>query len=144
MSNLYNMAETLQQPLQCIQLVKTKNGRSRNVLVASAGPKLFSYAAESGQRLSIWPQDGADAPDANDAGSNPEIEGPPEKKRKVDLSSEQKASPTAAKQAVTWTNIPILTTTPDGEHLVALTGEDKCIRVFQIEENGSFLELSTR
>ncbi|KAL4864126.1 hypothetical protein BDV12DRAFT_176637 [Aspergillus spectabilis] len=138
------MAENLQQPFQCIQFVKTKNGGSRNVLVASAGPKLFSYAVESGQRLSIWPQDGTGVPDARDAGSNLEVEGPPEKKRKVDLSSEQKASPTTAKQSVAWTNIPILTSTPDGEYLVALTGEDKCIRVFQIEENGSFLEVSAR
>ncbi|KAL5338981.1 hypothetical protein BJX70DRAFT_180942 [Aspergillus crustosus] len=138
------MAETLQQPIQCIQFVKTKNSSSRNVLVASSGPKLFSYAAVSGQCLSVWPQDGADIPAANDAGSNQESEGPPEKKRKVDPSSEQKPSAPAAQKAVAWTNIPILTSTRDGEYLVALTGEDKSIRVFQIEENGSFTELSAR
>ncbi|KAL4779291.1 hypothetical protein BJX76DRAFT_341244 [Aspergillus varians] len=138
------MAENFQHPLQCIQFVKKKNGDSRNVLVASSGARLFSYAAESGQRLSIWPQDGAVSPNANDAGSNPEIEGPPEKKRKVDLSSEKKDGAAAAKKTADWTNIPILTSTPDGEYLVALTGEDKCIRVFQLEEDGSFIQLSGR
>ncbi|KAL2823189.1 hypothetical protein BDW59DRAFT_149062 [Aspergillus cavernicola] len=138
------MAQNFQHPFQCIQFVKKKNGDSRNVLVASAGPKIFSYAAESGQRLSIWPQKGADLPDANDAGSNPENEGPPEKKRKVDPASEQTASAASGKKSATWTNIPILTSTPDGEYLVALTGEDKCIRVFQIEEDGSFQQISAR
>lgn len=139
-----NMAESFQHPLQCMQFVKKKNGDSRNVLVASAGAKLFSYAAGSGQRLSVWPQDGVDNPNADSAGSNPEIEGPPEKKRKVDPSAEHKAGVESTKKPAAWTNIPIVTSTSNGEYLVALTGEDKCVRVFQIEEDGSFLQLSER
>ncbi|KAL6232990.1 hypothetical protein BDW75DRAFT_8674 [Aspergillus navahoensis] len=132
------MNENFQHPIQCIQFVKKKNGKHRDVLVASAGAKLFSYATDSGRRLSVWPQDGA--------GSNSETEGPPEKKRKVEPSLENKgdAGAAAAKNTCMWTNIPILTSTPDGEYLVALTGEDKCIRVFQIEEDGSFVQLSGR
>ncbi|KAL4982349.1 hypothetical protein BDW68DRAFT_192230 [Aspergillus falconensis] len=142
------MAENFQHPFQCIQFVKKKKGEHRDVLVASAGAKLFSYATDSGRRLSVWPRDdaGIDTPDANGAGSNPETEGPPEKKRKVESSSENNddAGAAAAKNTRTWTNIPILTSTPDGEYLVALTGEDKCIRVFRIEEDGSFVQLSER
>ncbi|KAL3481228.1 hypothetical protein BJX99DRAFT_219380 [Aspergillus californicus] len=118
------MAE-FQHPFQCVQFVKRKAGDSNSVLVAAAGAKLFSYAAENGQRLSVWPQDG-----------------PPEKKRKVDPSEQSSVAP--AKKPNAWTSIPILTPTPDGEYLVALTGEDKCIRVFQIEEDGSFEQLSAR
>ncbi|KAL4912038.1 hypothetical protein BDW62DRAFT_195565 [Aspergillus aurantiobrunneus] len=138
------MAEAFQHPFQCIQFVKKKKDDFRNVLVASAGANLFSYAAESGQRLSAWPRDGADMSEANGVGSNPDIEGPPGKKRKVDSSSEQKTGTAVAKKSISWSNIPILTSTPDGEYLVALTGEDKCIRVFQLEEDGSFLQLSER
>ncbi|KAL5000791.1 hypothetical protein BDV10DRAFT_28436 [Aspergillus recurvatus] len=142
------MAENFQHPFQCIQFVKKRNGEHRDILVASAGAKLFSYATVSGRRLSVWPQDGAviGTPDANGTESNPDTEGPPEKKRKVESSSENKddAGAAAAKNTRTWTNIPILTSTPDGEYLVALTGEDKCIRVFQIEEDGSFVQLSER
>lgn len=138
------MAENFQHPLQCMQFVKKKNGDSRNVLVASAGAKLFSYSAESGQRLSVWPQDGVDDPNADNAGSNPEIEGPPGKKRKVDTSSEQKAGVESTKKPAAWTSIPVVTSTSDGEYLVALTGEDKCVRVFQIDGDGSFLQLSER
>ncbi|KAL4792967.1 hypothetical protein BDV19DRAFT_367395 [Aspergillus venezuelensis] len=141
-------------PLQCLQLVCKKNSTSRNILVASAGSKLYSYSAESGQRLSVWPQDGADTSSADNgaSASNEDIEGPPEKKRKVDASeeSEGKVKNGTAVAAVTankktpWTSIPILTSTVDGAYLVALTGEDKTIRVFQIEEDGSFSQLSER
>ncbi|KAL4967461.1 putative tRNA methyltransferase [Aspergillus stella-maris] len=141
-------------PLQCIQLVCGKNSTSRNILVASAGSKLYSYSAESGQRLSVWPQDGAEASSADygASASNEDIEGPPEKKRKVDPSEESEtkikngttvAAVTANKNAP-WTSIPILTFTADGAYLVALTGEDKTIRVFQIQEDGSFNQLSER
>ncbi|KKK11992.1 hypothetical protein P175DRAFT_0555990 [Aspergillus ochraceoroseus IBT 24754] len=134
------MAENFQLPFQCFQFVKTKDGNSRNVLVASAGPKIYSYAAESGQRLAVWPED---TPPAK-AGSNLETEGPPEKRRKVDPSSGETTGGAPKKQAACWSNIPILTSTPDGEYVVALTAEDKCIRVFQITGNGSFQQLSAR
>ncbi|KAL2863867.1 putative tRNA methyltransferase [Aspergillus lucknowensis] len=137
------MAENFQHPFQGIQFVKRKNGASKDVLVASAGANLYSYAVESGQRLSVWPQDGADIATVNDTGSKLEHEGPPEKKRKVD-SSENATKTAPAKKAAIWSHIPILASTPDGEYVVALTGEDKCIRVFQIEEDGSFQQLSAR
>ncbi|KAL2802669.1 hypothetical protein BJX63DRAFT_437661 [Aspergillus granulosus] len=138
------MAENFQHPIQGLQFVKRKTGGSRDVLVASAGAKLYSYAAESGQRLSVWPQDGADSSTANDAGSNPETEGPPEKKRKVDPLEKKESAVPEKKKPAAWSHIPILTSTPDGEYVVALTGEDKSIRVFQIEEDGAFQELSAR
>ncbi|KAL3458063.1 hypothetical protein BJX64DRAFT_280123 [Aspergillus heterothallicus] len=143
------MAENFQHPFQGLQFVKRKTGGSRDVLVAAAGAKLYAYAAESGQRLSVWPQDGADSSSSsstNDAGCNPETEGPPEKKRKVESSEKKEnvAPEKKKKKPASWSNIPILTSTPDGEYVVALTAEDKSIRVFQIEEGGSFQELSAR
>ncbi|KAL4955141.1 hypothetical protein BDW69DRAFT_161572 [Aspergillus filifer] len=141
-------------PLQCIQLVCKKNSTSRNILVASAGSKLYSYATESGQRLSVWPQDGVDTSSSDNgvSASNEDIEGPPEKKRKVDASEESEAkvkngtaiAAVTANKKTPWASIPILTSTADGQYLVALTGEDKTIRVFQIEEDGSFVQLSER
>lgn len=37
-----------------------------------------------------------------------------------------------------------LTLTPDQSHLVAVTGEDKCIRVFMVAEDGALAQLSQR
>ncbi|KAL2834058.1 hypothetical protein BJY01DRAFT_224607 [Aspergillus pseudoustus] len=138
------MAQNFQYPFQGLQFVKRRAGSSRDVLVASAGAKLYSYAAESGQRLSVWPQDGADSSTTNEAGSSPGTEGPPEKKRKVDPSEKKENAAPEKKKPSAWSHIPILSSTSDGEYVVALTGEDKSIRVFQIEEDGSFLELSAR
>ncbi|KAJ0359773.1 hypothetical protein COL922a_014558, partial [Colletotrichum nupharicola] len=95
-------------------------------------------------RLSVWPQDGADTSTANEAGSSPENEGPPEKKRKDDPEENKVTAAPEKKKTAAWSHIPILTSTPDGEYVVALTAEDKCIRVFQIEAEGTFLELSSR
>jgi tRNA (guanine-N(7)-)-methyltransferase subunit TRM82 len=109
-----------------------------NLLIGSAGSKLYSYSAETGQRLAVWPEDVASSETKPvDAESAPE-QGPPEKKRKVSSSD----SPTIEKPA--WSNIPIVTGTASGEHIIALTAEDKCVRVFQLQEDGSFVQLSQR
>ena len=34
--------------------------------------------------------------------------------------------------------------TSDGHHVVAVTGEDKCIRVFELPEDGCLIQLSER
>ncbi|KAL3454815.1 hypothetical protein BJX65DRAFT_261462 [Aspergillus insuetus] len=138
------MAQNFEHPFQSLQIVQRISGGPRDVLVASSGAKLYTYSADSGQRLSVWPKDGADTSTANDTGSNPENEGPPEKKRKVDPEEKKATAAPEKKKPAAWSHIPILTSTPDGKYVVALTAEDKCIRVFQIEVDGTLLELSSR
>ncbi|KAL2853160.1 hypothetical protein BJX68DRAFT_265383 [Aspergillus pseudodeflectus] len=138
------MAQNFEHPFQGLQFVQRVSGGPRDVLVASSGAKLYTFSVDSGQRLSVWPQDGADTSTANETGSNPENEGPPEKKRKVDPEEKKVTAAPEKKKPAAWSHIPILTSTPDGEYVVALTAEDKCIRVFQIEAEGTFLELSSR
>ncbi|KAJ0413444.1 hypothetical protein BJY00DRAFT_296870 [Aspergillus carlsbadensis] len=138
------MAQNFAHPFQGLQFVQSVSGGPRNVLVASCGAKLYTYSADSGQPLSVWPLDGADTSTADDTGSNPENEGPPEKKRKVDPEEKNATPALEKKKPAAWSHIPILTSTPGGEYVVALTAEDKCIRVFQIEVDGTFRELSSR
>ncbi|PYI03656.1 hypothetical protein BO78DRAFT_374777 [Aspergillus sclerotiicarbonarius CBS 121057] len=129
------MAANFQHPFQCFHFVPRPN---TNLLIGSAGSKLYSYSAETGERLAVWPQE-VDSANANavDADSGSE-QGPPGKKRKVSASESQ----TNEKSA--WSSIPIVTTTTNGEYIVALTAEDKCLRVFQLQEDGSFTQLSER
>ncbi|PWY85301.1 tRNA methyltransferase [Aspergillus eucalypticola CBS 122712] len=129
------MSAQFQHPLQCLRLVQRS---PTNILIGSAGSKLYSYSAETGQRLAVWPADVASS-ETNpvDAESTPE-QGPPEKKRKVSSSEPQSIGKPA------WSNIPIVTGTSNGEHIVALTAEDKCVRVFQLQDDGSFVQLSER
>lgn len=65
-----------------------------------------------------------------------EQEGPPGKKRKLEKkpAAAAAASPTVIK----------LVLTHDESHAVAVTGDDKCIRVFGIAQDGSLNELSQR
>lgn len=59
------------------------------------------------------------------------MEGPPEKKRKT---THSEGRPNVIKLALSI----------DESHLIAVTGEDKCIRVFHIDDSGALGELSQR
>ena len=141
---------SFQHPIQSLKIVKRQLQGLANVLVASAGPYLYTYIAESGQRLATWPQNVETSHGAAFASTTSEDQAPPEKK--IKLSSPE--SETEGKIAVTsnnsvnssptWTNIPIVLATSDGKHVVALTAEDKCIRVFNLSEDGKLKELSSR
>lgn len=60
------------------------------------------------------------------------VEGPPGKKRKIEN------GPTKLP------NVIKLVLSPDHKHAVAVTGDDKCIRVFEIASEGKLIELSQR
>jgi tRNA (guanine-N(7)-)-methyltransferase subunit TRM82 len=78
----------------------------------------------------VWPQN-VDA-----AVSASEEQAPPEKRRK--LSAEEKSVKPG------WSTIPILKVSSDGKHVVAVTAEDKGIRVLQLNEDGTLRQLSSR
>lgn len=137
-----------QHPFQCVQYVKQQSSGSAEFLVASAGKGLYSYAAINGQCLDKWPEN---VDPTSELVSNEQE--PAEKRIKLtpspegqnEESKEKKSSKKASnKQLPEWTNIPILLTSLDGKHIVALTAEDKCIRVFSLSEDGKLKEVSSR
>lgn len=136
---------SFQHPFQSLELVKRQSQGLSNVLVASAGPHIYSYAAESGQRLAVWPQH---VETSHAAASGPtstsENQAPPEKRIKLSSPETESEDKPSANTSLTWTNIPMVLATSDGKHVVALTAEDKCIRVFSLSEDGKFKELSSR
>lgn len=142
---------SFQHPIQSLKIVKRQSQGLANVLVASAGPYLYTYAAESGQRLTTWPQNVETSHGAAFASTaTSEDQAPPEKKIKLSSPESENEGKTAAtsnnsvNSSPTWTNIPIVLATSDGKHVVALTAEDKCIRVFSLSEDGKLKELSSR
>lgn len=141
------MAATFQHPFQCMQFLKKRKAGNDDMLIASAGPRIYSYVASTGRRLAVWPNDsnhsGNDGKVQADVASDSNGQEPPEKKRKISADLEN-GSGHAAEIAVAWSNIPLLATSPSGDYLVALTAEDKCIRVFRIEDDGSLRHLSAR
>ena len=134
------MTGNFQHPFQCVQFLDRRSAGRQDLLVASSGSKIYSYAAESGQRLAIWPQT---------------VEGsqePPEKKRRVSNAAEPTCEankpagedPEKPPVSTAWSNIPLLIASSSGEHVVALTAEDKCVRVFAVNEDGALEQLNAR
>lgn len=134
------MAANFQHPFHCVQFLERQSTGLQDLVLASFGPKIHSYAAESGQRLATWPE-------------NVDGREPPEKKRKVSNAEEQsdkEGSKNTGEESnkstvsIVWSSVPLLVVSSNGKYLVALTSEDKCIRVFAVHEDGSLEQLSAR
>ncbi|KAJ5586761.1 tRNA (guanine-N(7)-)-methyltransferase non-catalytic subunit trm82 [Penicillium hispanicum] len=132
-----------QQPFQCLEPVKRQTSGLSDLLVASAGPYIYSYVVADGQRLDRWPQnvDSSSGPASGTAPTS-ESEAPPEKRRK--LSSETQDQNVTSAKAPTWSNISIVVTSSDGKYVVVMTSEDKSVRVLELSNEGKFTELSSR
>ncbi|CAI7590963.1 unnamed protein product [Penicillium manginii] len=137
-----------QHPFQCLNYTKQQSSSSAGFLIASAGRRLYSYAAANGQCLDVWPKT---VQSSSESASEDQV--PAEKRRKLstapdDQNEESKEKPSTKKapgnQLPEWTNIPILLTSSDGKHVVAVTADDKCIRVFSLSEDGKLDEISSR
>lgn len=142
------MAGNFQHPFQCLQLIERQSTGSQDLLIASAGPSVYSYAAGSGQRLAIWPQN-IESVNKENLKTEPESTSenqPPEKRRKVSpaRNEESEDSKSTGQVQVTWSTVPLLVPSSDGKYVVALTGEDKTIRVLKVEEDGTLQQLSAR
>lgn len=149
------MAAKLQHPFQRIQYFEPMSTAQR-MLVATAGPKLYCYAAETGRRLSVWPhgQETANGQTSNTTEQGPNTDGqePPGKKRKLSASADRPSEDSKSniqeteksKSLSSWSHIPLLVTSPTGNHIVAVTPEDKCVRVFEVGKDGILRQISER
>lgn len=127
------MLPSAQYPFTCIRYVG-------GIIVASAGQNIYTFSATDGHKISTWPEDKSSAsnnPETNED-SVERSEEPPEKRRKL--------SPTGAENKPTnaWQSVPILVISPSGRYVVAVTAEDKHVRVFEISTGGVLTESSDR
>ncbi|KAL9617872.1 MAG: hypothetical protein Q9160_007360 [Pyrenula sp. 1 TL-2023] len=136
-------------------------------LVAAAGPHIFVLNFKDGAVLSRWPYNdklsGNGGSLSSDEIARPSNGEPPEKRRKISKSQEDGASSESSTSVEIETervkgqrrkpkpkpksnlpNVSHLLTTSDGRHTVAITAEDKCIRVFEIGGRGTLTALSER
>ncbi|KAJ5157033.1 tRNA (guanine-N(7)-)-methyltransferase non-catalytic subunit trm82 [Penicillium canariense] len=140
---------SFQHPFRSLKYVKRQHQGLSDVLIASAGRHIYCYEAESGRRLDVWPQHvEISSKVASGPKSTSEDQAPPEKRRKLSSPETQaEEKPTEEilnSKSPSWTNIPMVLASPDGKYVVALTAEDKCIRVFSLSEDGKLQELSSR
>lgn len=142
------MAANFQHPFQCIHSIERLPIESQTLLIGSAGPRIYCHAADSGKRLAVWPRNvepsDAETPKVASEESSSGNQAPPEKKRKVASGCGTDESKSTDEVSGTWSTIPMLVVSSNGEYVIALTGEDKTIRVLKLEEDGSLHQLSAR
>ncbi|KKZ60208.1 hypothetical protein EMCG_05130 [[Emmonsia] crescens] len=155
-----------QHPFQCIQCLGKWSPEAQSFLVGAAGPRLYVLDGRTGNPLSVWPLNkepeamtthtkNADSHSQGDAGGSE----PPEKKRKLSSTAPQEVPSVEETKAhgskangsdktqdskLAWSTIPIVTASNSGEHIVVVTAEDKCIRVFSVSPSGTLSQLSER
>ncbi|QSS61539.1 tRNA methyltransferase [Histoplasma capsulatum] len=155
-----------QHPFQCIQWLGDCAPGAPNFLVGAAGPRIYVLDGRTGHSLCVWPLNNepqAKAANAKNADSHSkgDAEGsePPEKRRKLspeasqDIVSAEESKVQGAKvngsmkaqdSRLAWETIPIVTASKSGKHIVVVSAEDKCIRVFAVNSNGALSQLSER
>lgn len=143
-----------QHPIRCIRRFRCANAQEREFLAATAGPRIYIFDAATGSELSSWPKNADIATPVIARPSKGDSE-PPEKRRKLSASSSAESSAKLETDKTTeaaiskfsgpqLTSVPILVVTKTGNHIVAVTAEDKFLRVFEVAKNGSLSQLSER
>ena len=156
-------------PFQSLVCCPNTSKIRSSVLLAASGPHIYSFDAQDGSFLSSWPGQalerkavalaevpvGEDKTTTKDCGST-ESE-PPSKRRRISLSRAVSSSTsteilvesrveTDSNKATQISNADVskLIYTSNGSHVIAVTGEDKAIRVFKLGEDGSLTQISER
>ena len=152
------------QPFQCLLYCPSASARRRNVLLAASGPFIYSFGIQDGLLLSIWPiPDLEGTPVALDeslaCAGEPGVTDAERsaKRRRVSLSREVSSSTSAEivvetphvtkssrELQVSSSEVNKMICTSSGEYVVAVTGEDKTIRVFELRRDGSLMQTSER
>ena len=157
-------------PYQCLLYCSRPGQAEAGILVASSGPYIHTFNAHNGTYLSTWPSGQelgksskddamADLGSGLSGGTQTYQENSQRPRKRQKLSPPREDSGSSAeivvnggdaedqnarlKQAIGPPVIK-LAGTSDGHHVVAVTGEDKCIRVFGLPEDGCLIQLSER
>ena len=153
-------------PFQQITYCGYLHPNDLNFVFAASGHLIYSFNALDGSFLYRWShtiaQNGGDKTvrDHGTQSIDPQDSGPdrPGKRRKLSVVGDASESTSAEllvnnpsqpswKQEAKTPPTPAiikLTATPNGRHLVAVTGEDKCIRVLRVLADGGLEQLSKR
>ncbi|KIW00972.1 uncharacterized protein PV09_07494 [Verruconis gallopava] len=124
----------MHHPYQCLATCRPSTD-GPHYLLAASGHKLFSVGLEDGIIVSRWPKtDENDIKIETPEATESEMAGPPTKKRRLSVTNDREILPNIIKLAVTHSQ----------QHVVVVTGEDKCIRVFYISPQGQLSQLSMR
>lgn len=150
-------------PYQCLLYCSRIVQSNCHVLVAACGPYIHTFNAVSGDFLSTWPRlensagpiEKSQCVPLKRSASNLERDSSSKQQKRQELSPAREDSDSSAAEilAKDWQNggkpppkppIIKLAATSNGQYVVAATGEDKCIRVFEVLESGALKQISER
>jgi tRNA (guanine-N(7)-)-methyltransferase subunit TRM82 len=150
-----------QHPFQCIRYLNGNILHGNSYLIASAGPRLYSLSPKDGHIRAVWPSE-SQIPDNTNSKSTSESDDyhePPEKKRRLSSSAgppyspqecrtektaKQPPSTTDGPASINWTTIPLVLVSEASRHVIAVTAEDKSLRVFEVKQDGTLTQKSKR
>lgn len=140
------------------------NSEGQHIVLAAAGTCIQSFSFPKGDRLSSWPRDDYDGSSDEDI-----VQEPPGKRQKlndsqhVSIKRQESEASEASIEIVaegqkrqkgerrrpkipdlTQPNVSHLITTSDGKFAIAITAEDKAVRVFSISGRGRLRQRSSR
>lgn len=158
-------------PYQCLCYCQRANQSETSILVGASGCYIHTFNAQNGRYLSTWPsleklaqtqpagEESEKQSELLDRKSAPQDEsGRPTKRQKLSLARDESGSSSAeivvagdgdngewiSPQVPSRSPIIKLAGTSNGQKVVAVTGEDKCIRVFSLAADGTLTQLSER
>ena len=144
------------QPFQCLLYCPKSGSQQPDILLAASGSSIFSFDVQSGSLLSTWPSPPKRSLEIGDPG-NRYAERQSERQ---EISISREASHSGSADIVVGNDLDIdsnanrnggssgnvakLICTSDSKHVVAVTAEDKSIRVFEQAVDGSPTQISVR
>lgn len=154
----------MKQVFQCLLYCPSSMHSRPSVLLAASGPLIHSFNIKDGSYLSTWPTRNAEGKPLTLEGSaacirdfKTEDADRPVKRRKPSLSRAvssttsaeilvDKPDETEASKELHVPNSEVIKiiSTSNNEYVIAVTGEDKTIRLFQLLEDGSLGQISER
>lgn len=158
-------------PYQCLCYCQRASQSEPGILVGASGCYIHTFSAQNGRYLSTWPsleifaqtqpagEETEKQSELLDRKCAPENDSTrPTKRQKVSLARDESGSSSAeivvagdggngermSPQVLPRSPIIKLAGTSNGQKVVAVTGEDKCIRVFNLAADGTLTQLSER
>lgn len=153
-------------PYQCLLYCRRPEETISQILIAASGPYLHVFDVLNGQNLSSWSSTGGTLPvsqkngaanafagrDNTEEDANDGLQRSP-KRRKLspgpNISTESSSTEILVDNGDPGSNLhsnPVikLAASLDGHYIVAVTGEDKCLRVLELLGDGTTRQISER
>ena len=147
------------RPYQCLLYCSKSGNLHREILLAATGCHIFSFDAQDGSLLSTWPSLPKQSLEEARSRSFENWDSEHQAKRQK-ISFSQEASNSDSADIVVENKLDVVTNTKSGEpstaniaklvctsdcrYVIAVTAEDKSVRVFDLTNDGNLAQLSER